>query len=308
MSSQVTEAFVSQFGANVMHLSQQKGSRLQNAVRKEMQKGKSQFFERMGQVAAVVRTGRHASTPQIDTPHSRRMVTLEDYEWADLVDDQDKIRMLIDPTSEYALAAAWAFGRTKDDVIIAAAFANAKSGEAGTTNVAHPDSQKYAANDGTNFQNLNVRTLRKIRTILNQADVDPSLPRFIACSASQIESLLGQTEVTSSDFNTVKALAQGEVDSFMGFKFIELERLALTTSTTASPTTGAVGSGSSLTGTNRACIAWAMDGLLLATGMDYQSKISERDDKGYATQVYGRMSIGATRMEEVKVVEVICKE
>lgn len=307
MSQQITEAFVSQFGANIFHLSQQKGSMLQPAVRKEMQKGKSQFFERMGPVAAVLRTGRHASTPQIDTPHSRRMVTLEDYEWADLVDDQDKVRMLIDPTSEYAMAAAWAFGRTKDDVIIAAAFANAKSGETGGTNVAHPNTQKYAANNGTAFSNLNVRTLRKVRTILNRGEVDKSIPRYIACSSSQIESLLEQTEVTSSDYNTVKALVQGEVDSYMGFTFIEMERLIATTSTVASPTTGAVGSGSSVAG-SKSCIAWAMDGLLLSTGMDYQSKISERDDKGYATQVYGRMSIGATRMEEAKVVEVICLE
>lgn len=65
----------------------------------------------------------------MDTPHSRRMVTLSDYEWADLVDDQDKIRMLIDPTSEYAMAASWAFGRSKDDVIIAAALGTAYSGE-----------------------------------------------------------------------------------------------------------------------------------------------------------------------------------
>ncbi len=307
MSSQVTEAFVSQFGANVMHLSQQKGSRLQPFVRKESQKGKSQFFDRIGQVAAVLRTGRHASTPQIDTPHSRRMVTLEDYEWADLVDDQDKIRMLIDPTSEYAMAAAWAFGRTKDDVIIDAALGSAYSGEAGATAVVHPDSQKYAANTGAAFSNLNVRTLRKVRTIFGGNDVDKSIPRYIACSASQIESLLAQTEVSSSDYNTVKALVQGEVDTYMGFKFIEIERLNLTTSTVASATTGAVGSGTSVVG-SRACIAWAGDGLLLSTGMDYQSKISERDDKGYSTQVYGRMSIGATRMEEVKVVEIICSE
>lgn len=308
MSQQITEAFVQQYNSNVYHLSQQKGSMLQGVVRKETQKGKSQFFDRLGPVAAVKRTGRHASTPQIDTPHSRRMVTLEDYEWADLVDDQDKIRMLIDPTSEYALAAAWAFGRTKDDTIIAAAFDNAYAGETGQTPVAHPNSQKFAANDGTAFSDLNVRTLRKIRTIIRRGLVDKSLPMYAVVTSAQIESLLGQTEVTSADYNNVKALVQGDVDTFMGFKFIEMERLLLTTSTAASPTTGAVGSGTTLTGTNRSCIFFAGGGLLMSTGMDYQSKISERADKGYATQVYSRMSIGATRMEEVKVVEAICKE
>ena len=306
MSQQITEAFVQQYNANVMMLAQQKGSRLEPKVRKESQKSKSQFFDRIGTVAAVKRTGRHAATPQMDTPHSRRMVTIEDYEWADLVDDQDKIRMLIDPTSQYAMAAAWAFGRSKDDVIIAQALGTAYTGEAGTTTVAHPNSQKYAANDGAAFSNLNVRTLRKVKMMFDAAEVEGK--RFIACTASQIENLLSETQVTSADYNSVKALVQGEVNSFLGFEFIRLERLALTSSTTATAASGVVGSGAALTGTNRAVIAWAEQGVLLSTGEDMVSKMSERDDKGYAMQVYSRMSIGGTRMEEEQVIEIICKE
>jgi hypothetical protein len=306
MSQQITEAFVQQYNANVMHLVQQKGSRLEGAVRKETQKGKSQFFDRIGTVAAVIRAGRHASTPQFDTPHSRRRVTLDDYEWADLVDDQDKIRMLIDPTSEYAMAAAWAFGRTKDDVIIANALAVAYGGETGSSTVVHPNSQKYAANDGTAFSNLNVRTLIAVKRLMDSPEVEGK--RYIAVTASQIESLLGQTQVTSADFNTVQALVKGEVNSYMGFEFIRLERLALTSSTTATAASGVVGSGVSLTGTNRACFAWAEQGLLLSMGEDFVTKMSERDDKGYAMQVYCRMSLGATRMEEEQVVEIIAKE
>lgn len=306
MSQQITEAFVQQYNANVMHLSQQKGSRLEGAVRNETQKGKSQFFDRIGLVSAVKKTGRHSSTPQIDTPHSRRMVTMDDYEWADLVDDQDKIRMLIDPTSEYALAAAWSFGRSKDDVIIAASLGTAYSGEAGATSVVHPNSQKYAANNGSAFSNLNMITLRAVKRMMDVKEVEGA--RYMAITSSQLESLLGETAVTSADYANVKALVQGEVDSFMGFKFIRLERLNLTTSTTATAATGAVGSGASLTGTNRACFAWAEQGILKSQGEDFVTKMSERDDKSYAMQVYCRMSLGATRMEEEQVVEVICKE
>lgn len=306
MSFQVTEAFVNQYNSNVMMLSQQQGSRLEGKCRSESQKGESQFFDRIGKVAAVVRTGRHSSTPQMDTPHSRRMVTLTDYEWADLVDDQDKIRMLIDPTSEYALAAAWAFGRSKDDVIIAASVGNAYSGQKGTTPVAHPNSQKYAANDGTAFANLNVITLIAVKKMMDQKEVQGK--RYIACTASQIGALLGQTQVTSADYNGVKALVQGEVNSFMGFEFIRLEGLNLTSSTTATAASGVVGTGASLTGTNRSAFAWADQGLLLSKGEDFVTKMSERADKGYSMQVYARMSIGATRMEEEQVVEIICKE
>ena len=57
----------------------------------------------------------------MDTPHSRRKVTMDDYDWADLIDNEDKVRMLISPQSEYAQAGAWAMGRAMDDAIITAA-------------------------------------------------------------------------------------------------------------------------------------------------------------------------------------------
>lgn len=306
MSQFITEAFVQQFGANVFHLSQQKGSRLRGAVRQESQTGESQFFDRIGKVSAVKKAGRHSSTPQLDTPHSRRMVTLEDYEWADLIDKQDKVRMLNDPASEYVMAAMWAMGRSIDDEIIAAASGNAYSGQKGLTAVPLPNTQKYAANNTAAFSNLNVRTLRAVKRIMDAAEVEGQ--RYFTVSASQLESLLGQTEVTSSDYNSVKALVQGEVNSFLGFNFIHTERLSTqTTALSASATTGVVGAGTSVLGF-RKCFAWAKEGLLQSTGMDIVSRIDERNDKSYATQAYACMSVGATRMEEEKVVEVLCNE
>lgn len=310
MSVEITTAFVQQYASNVFHLSQQKGSRLAGMVRNETQKGKSAFYDRIGSVAAQKKVGRHSPTPQLDTPHSRRRVTMDDYEWADLIDDQDKIRMLIDPQSDYAMAAMWALGRSKDDVIIAAASGIAYAGEDGSTQVPMINAQRYAANDGSSLTNLNILTLRAVKQKFDANDVDESIPRYLAVTSSQINSLLGQTQITSSDFNTVKALVDGQVDTYMGFKFVRTERLATVQSSeslTGSASTGAVGSGSSLTG-ERKCIAWAMDGILMATGMGVEGKIDPRPDLSYATQVYARMSIGATRMEEAKVVEVICKE
>ena len=70
----------------MFHLAQQKGSRLRDAVRSESVTGKSHFFERIGSTAALKRTSRHADTPRVDTPHSRRRATMEDYDWADLID------------------------------------------------------------------------------------------------------------------------------------------------------------------------------------------------------------------------------
>lgn len=308
MSSEITTAFVQQYNSNVFHLSQQKGSRLRKAVRVESQKSNAQFYDRIGSVTAQLKVGRHSSTPQLDTPHSRRRVTLDDYEWADLVDNQDKIRMLIDPTSEYALAASWAMGRAMDDVIIAALGGTAYSGVNGATSVDLANSNKLGAHTGSALSDLNVKTLRAAKRYLDSAEVDPSIKRYLVCSAKQIESMLGQTEVTNADYNTVKALVQGEVNTFMGFEFISLERLSTQTAAlSCSTSTGAAGSGSSVVGARQA-YAFAQDGVLLAIGEESKAKISERADKSYATQVYNCMSIGATRMEENKVVQVLCTE
>ena len=285
MSVEVTTAFVQQYSANVQMLSQQKGSLLRDAVRVESMQGKNAFFDQVGKATAQKRTTRHADTPQIDTPHARRRVSLVDYEYADLIDEQDKVRMLIDPTSAYAQAAAFALGRAMDDEIISAALGTAFTGETGSTSTALPAGQQIA--DGS--ADLTVAKLRTAKKTLDLASVDPSIPRYIAVGPDQIEALLGDTNVTSSDFNTVKALVQGEVNQFMGFNFITTNRL-------------------SKSGNIRSCFAWAEDGLALAIGKDVMARIDERSDKGYATQVYYCMSIGATRMEEEKVVQIDCDE
>lgn len=126
MSTQVTTAFVQQFSSNVQLLSQQRGSLLRGAVSEESVTGEKAFFDQVGAAAAIKRTSRHGDTPLVETPHSRRMVTMDSYEWADLIDDADKVRMLIDPTSTYAQAAAAAMGRAMDDAIIEAAIRYSK--------------------------------------------------------------------------------------------------------------------------------------------------------------------------------------
>ena len=282
MSTQITTAFVEQYSSNIQMLSQQKGSLLRDKVRLESVTGKNAFFDQVGSVTATVRSSRHSDTPQADTPHSRRRVSLVDYEFADLIDDLDKVRMLVDPTSSYALAAAYAMGRAMDDAIIAAATGSADTGVAGGTAVALPSSQ-IIAEAGT--AGLTIAKLRQAKEIIDLADVDPSLPRHIIVSPKQITDLLGTTEVTSSDFNTVKALAQGDINSFLGFNFVVSNRLAIATS-------------------KRDCIAFVSDGIGLAVGKDSTARIDERADKGYATQVYYSAAFGATRMEEDKVVKI----
>ena len=286
MSVQITTAFVEQYKANVLHLAQQKGSRLRDAVRTETVTGKSHFFERIGSTAAQKRTSRHSDTPRMDTPHSRRKVSMDDYDWADLIDNEDKVRLLISPSSEYAMAGAWAMGRAMDDAIIAAATGTAYSGVAGGTSVSLPAGNKVA-HGGVG---LSVNKLLNAKEILDAGDIDPDEPRFVVCTAGQIADLLAITEITSADFNTVRALAAGQIDTYLGFKFIQSQRLGQDSTP------------------NRQNIAFTKSAIGLALGSDISTKISERADKNYATQVFLSMTIGATRIEEEKMVEIAAVE
>jgi hypothetical protein len=289
MSQQITTAFVQQYSANVQMLSQQMGSRLRDAVRLETVVGKNAFIDQIGSVTAQLRSSRHANTPQIDTPHQRRRLSIASYEFADLIDDQDKVRMLIDPTSSYAQAAAAAMGRAMDDVIITAALGTASTGETGSGS-ATLDATANMVGSASSNDGLTIAKLTEAKRKMDLNDVDPSIPRYIAVGPKQIEDLLGTTQVTSSDFNTIKALVQGDVDTFMGFQFIMTNRLSIDSNDI------------------RSCFAWAEDGITLGIGKDVQARIDERNDKGYATQVYYCMDIGAVRMEEAKVVKIFCDE
>jgi len=289
MGFDITTAFVQQYTTNVELLLQQRGSRLRDAVTMGSYVGKAaKAVEQIGSVSAQPRTNRHGDTPLISTPHDARWVFPTDYEWADLIDDQDKLRMLIDPTSPYAINGAYALGRAMDADIISTALGISKTGENGTVNTAFDTTNQQIPVGGAG---LTIAKLRETKKILLSNEVDVEMdPLYISVTAKQLDDLLGTTEVTSSDYNTVKALAQGSVDSFMGFKFIHTELLGV--------------DGSS----NRRVIAWAKSGIHCGIWNDISGRISERADKSYANQVYVSGTFGSTRTEEGKVVEILCSE
>ena len=134
----------------------------------------------------------------METPHARRMVTMATYEYADLIDDPDKVRLLVDPTSSYARAAAMALGRSMDDVVISAATGSANTGKAGTTSTALPSGQKIVHGSA----GLTKAKLLSAKKILDANSVDPSIQRYMVVSPDQMEDLLGINEVASADFNT----------------------------------------------------------------------------------------------------------
>lgn len=291
MSDLITTNLVKGFKANFMILSQQLKSRLRDAVREEPLTGEDDFFDAIGAADGADITDRHGDTQYASTPHSRRKVHAIPWQWADLIDKKDKVRMLGDPQSSYVITAAAAAGRRMDDHVIAAAFGTAYTGKAGTTPVTFPTSTNVVAVDlGGSAEGLTINKLLAAREIIYGNDVDEDIPLHCAVSQKQLTDLLKTTQVTSSEYNTVKALVRGEVDTFVGFKFHRSERLLVDSNS------------------YRRVVAWAEDGLLLGVHEDVTVKIDLLPTKRYSVQVYVEMDMGSTRMEEEKVVEIKCDE
>lgn len=299
MSNQIDAGLVKAYQANISMAIQQKMSRLRGAVTVESSPNAEFIFkDRVGTVAAQKRTGRNVEVTYTDTPHDRRRVGMSDFFVADTIDKKDKLRMLADPTSIYVRTFQAAMNRAIDDALIAAAFDTVYTGKEGTTaltfaqdngkDIPYNQVEGAAGTGGGTDLSLTVLKLRKTRVLLDKAEVsieeNPDL--FIVCPPEGIESLLRATEVGSSDYNTVKALAAGDVDTFMGFKFIKSNRLPIYSTD------------------KQDCIAFARDGMLLNIGEDIFSSVDVLPGRHFVTQVYSSMSVGAVRMWGEKVVKV----
>jgi len=294
VSNEITDGFVNDYKANIQLLLQQKESRLTKAVTTDSYKGEGgRPVEQIGAVAARRVTGRHEDTPIIETPHDARWVEPNDYDWGDLIDDPDKLRRIVDPESAYVQNGKNAMNRAKDDEIIAAMLSDVtKTGKAGGTTTswatfAAANALHLIAAGGTG---LTIDKLRAGMKALLAAEVDvENDPLFCAISAVQHDNLLTETQAISLDYNTRPVLVEGKISSFMGFNFIHSERLEKT-------------------GANRHVPMWAKSGMHLGTWNDLKVRVSERSDKRYSTQVYVCETIGATRLEEKKMVECLCAE
>lgn len=283
---EIPDHFNKSFTTNVELLLQQKTSPLVQAVTMASFQGESaQVVKQFGDVEFAEKATRHADTVWSDIEHKQRWILPTDYTLALPVDREDELRMLDSPLSPYAEAMRAAWVRKLEDVVISAAFGTAYTGKNGATATAHDTANQQIASGSAGM------TIAKLRTALEmfRKNFAADEPLYVVMAAKQFTNLLATTEVTSSEYNTVKALVNGEVNSFLGFSFIHSERLGTASS-------------------ERRCIAFAKSGLVLGQWNGLEARIGERADKEYTNQIFMRGTVGATRTQEKKVVEILCAE
>lgn len=280
MSDTVEQHYVNAYNNAVTMLFQQQGSKLRGLVREKQSTSEYEFFERIHPTAATKRTQRHGPTRYANTIHSRRRAEKSDYDWADLIDKADLHRVLMDPTSSYATNGGWAMGRAFDSELILSFNADAIEGKTGGTTVPFPLSTQRVANGSLN---MNWKKLIDGGLIFANNDVDS---KGLACviSPSAVWSLLQQTEVSSIDFAGVKALVEGDVSSFAGFKFVK---------STLLPKTGNI----------RSCFAWHPVAMGVGLGQEIGTSVDRLPQMQNSIQVMVEGAFGAVRVLDEGVVQ-----
>ena len=175
----------------------------------------------MGAAEAYQITSRHADTKFVEVPHSRRWLDLQDFGWAELIDKLDKVRLLADPSQGYASQANAALNRRMDDIIISAARGNSRT-NSGLS--ALPAGQKIAVGAA----NLTLAKLLTTKEILDANEVDDD--GALGADGQGLDGFPGDRGQHQDadqplrhhgnqgiDYNSVKALANGQIDTFLGF-------------------------------------------------------------------------------------------
>lgn len=289
MSQNDTTYYVEQYSTILQGLLQQMDARFAPYVMTGSHVGNgAAVVDQYGEINAYTPVGRNAPLVGQDVSANRRWCTPQDKEIVRWVNNYDQLRMLIDPKSEFMRGVAAGMARAEDDVIIGAFFATAVTGTSMNTTEAHSN-QVTVSIGGTN-SGLNVKKLLRAKRLLAAAHVDPSEEVYCAVSARQVEDLLQEAQVTSSDYNSVKPLTDGKVSRFLGINFIPSERLDIASSIRRVP-------------------LWVKSGMHMGVWGETNTSIDQRKDlSSHPWQIYSRFTKGATRVEAGRVVEIQCYE
>lgn len=308
MSTQIPTSFVDQFRANFDMLVQQMDSKLTGVVEQESLTGEFGYRDQIGAVMPQARTTRHADTPFTEVPHSRRRFFATDWELGEIIDKQDTERMLTDPTSAYVQAFAASFARQRDKSIIDAMFAPAQTGRSGGTAVNFPGGQQIAVNyvetGSLTDSSLTLGKLRRAVELLGDVGAEDA-EMCIAVSRREVSAMLRTLEYNSADYVDSRPLMNAgfgqPLPRFMGLTWIILPNFVRALDGTLLMTMFQL-DGSS----HRRIPVWSKKGMLFAQTAGTEINAAEDPTKGFNTRLHGRASFGATRLEEMRVVEIKC--
>lgn len=279
MSVNISTAFVTLFDSEVKQAYQ--GQRLLAGVTRERTgvQGNTVKFPKIGKGSATIRVPQTDIVP-LSVTVNQVTATMEDFIAAEYSDIFDQSHVNFSERQELVQVVSGAIARRMDQVVL-----DALTASSGTNTVAN--------SIGGSNTNLNVAKLRAAKKALDAKNV-PADGRCFIIHANSLDSLLSETSVTSSDFNSVKALVTGDVDTFLGFQFI----------TMGDRDEG----GLAIDGSNdRTCFAFHKDAMGLGISMNQTSRVDYIAEKT-SFLVASMFSAGSVAIDADGIVKVTCRE
>ena len=282
MSTNLSPAFVQLFEAEV-HQAYQASATLRGAARMRTGViGDAVKFPKVGKGQASIRIPQTDVVP-INAAFSQVTVTLSDYVASEYSDIFNQQKVSFDERQELAQVVGNAIGRREDQILIDAL----EAASAGTTVAKTVVTSGSAANS-----NLNVGKIIAAKKALDAANV-PMTDRHFVIHANNLAGLLSDERAISSDFQTLQALVQGNINQMMGFTFhIVGDRDE---------------GGLPLATADRTCFAFHRSALGCAVGIAPKTEINYIPTKT-SFLVTSMLSMGAAAIDVGGIVDVICAE
>jgi hypothetical protein len=277
MAQSVTNAFVTLFESEVKQAYQAEALLRGTMRTRTGVQGNTVKFPKIGKGVATVRVPQTDVTP-LNVTYSQVTATMSDYIAAEYSDIFHQSHINFDERRELVEVVSKSIARRMDQLCIDALNAAASP-------------STVATGIGGATTNMNIEKLRAAAKALNEKNV-PSEGRYLLMHASQLDALLGETEITSSDFATVKALARGELNSFMGFQIL---------------TMGDRDEGGLPKPSTRTCFAWHRDSMGYAESMAQKTEVNYVPEKT-SFLVSSMFSAGAIAIDDEGIVKISCTE
>ncbi|MEK9776533.1 MAG: phage capsid protein [Quisquiliibacterium sp.] len=279
MSVSLSNAFVTLFDAEVKQAYQGKAMLVPAVRQRRGVEGSTVKFPKVGKGVATIRVPQTDVTP-LNVGFSTVTLTLADYNAAEYSDIFSQAKVNFDERQELVQVVAGAMGRRQDQMILDAL---ASSGTSLTV----------ANSIGGSTTNMNIAKLREAKRLLDKNNVPPD-GRHIVIHANGLSNLLSETSVTSSDFNSVKALVQGEINTYLGFTFHVMGDRA----------EGGLAIDGSL---DRTCFAFHKDAIGYGEGIAMRTEINYIPEKT-SWLVNEVFSAGAVTIDAEGIVSITCRE
>lgn len=300
MTVNIPTHFVEQYTTNVAHLLQIQGGKMRGLVMEDTHQGDSAVpVDQYGKVEMQEVVSRFAPMGRVDAPTDRRWVYPTDYSLPQMVDSFDKLRLMVDPQGPLSQAAVKAAGRQIDNIIFDAFYADAKTGRAGGTTEAFDTTNHRvdAAVGASADTGLNVDKILEAVKLLEENDVDTEMEQpYMAITPQQHFDLKRQTQVINTDYfskgGSPVFAGDGTIKEFAGVKIV-VSRLVQ----------------QNAAATYRLVPMWVKSGMHLGVWSDVKARVDNRPDiEGIPYQLYTTLTMGATRLEAGRVIQIECTE